>query len=59
MLRDSKGPPLPRAHQANRNPASPGGHGKASAKGDGAKASERERQETWDQLSELAVSKAI
>lgn len=35
------------------------GHGKASAKGDGAKASERERQETWDQLSELAVSKAI
>ncbi|HYP97371.1 MAG TPA: hypothetical protein VER96_01770 [Polyangiaceae bacterium] len=35
------------------------GHGKANAKGDGAKASERERQETWDQLSELAVSKAI
>ena len=35
------------------------GHGKASAKGDGPKASERERQETWDQLSELAVSKAI
>ena len=35
------------------------GYGKASAKGDGAKASERERQETWDQLSELAVSKAI
>jgi hypothetical protein len=35
------------------------GHGKASAKGDGAKASERERQETWDQLSELAVSKAM
>lgn len=35
------------------------GHGKAAAKGEGAKASERERQETWDQLSELAVSKAI
>lgn len=35
------------------------GHGKASAKGDGARVSERERQETWDQLSELAVSKAI
>jgi len=35
------------------------GHGKAGAKGDGPKASERERQETWDQLSELAVSKAI
>lgn len=35
------------------------GHGKAGAKGEGGKASERERQETWDQLSELAVSKAI
>jgi len=35
------------------------GHGKAGAKGEGSKTSERERQETWDQLSELAVSKAI
>lgn len=35
------------------------GHGKASAKGEGPKTSERERQETWDQVSELAVSKAI
>jgi hypothetical protein len=36
------------------------GHGKAGAKAEvGAKISERERQETWDQLSELAVSQAI
>jgi len=35
------------------------GRGKAGARGEGAKVSERERQETWDQLSELAVSQAI
>ncbi|HET7543987.1 MAG TPA: hypothetical protein VFK05_29150 [Polyangiaceae bacterium] len=35
------------------------GRGKAGAKGEGGKGSERERQETWDQLSELAVSQAI
>ena len=36
------------------------GHGKANAKAEiGAKVSEPQRQETWDQLSELAVEKAI
>ena len=36
------------------------GHGKAGVKQEiGAKVSDRDRQETWDQLTELAVSQAM
>jgi len=36
------------------------GHGKAKVEQEvGAKVSERDRQETWDQVTELAVSQAV